>query len=398
MVLAVIGAIAQFERELAIERVKNTLRSAALHDKKINGGCVIYGFRRDPDKKGKWIKVDDEIANIELLLRDFVSHGSLKKTLQTAELKGIKNRSGKPFTFTSLRKLFENRKLVGDLRVVHGDNDELETFVKLPYGEVISRDLFNKVQTQLGIHDTSRPNQNRLGERTFLFTNLLFSESGVSYTTSSACGRSGEKYSYYIERKHKMKVNADLFEQKVLSSLVGSLASEEQMESHAQRVGETHKQEIEALETEFKLLGSDMAELRKREVGIIAGLGKVSQNSAEDLIGLLNQQARDVSDAKARMSARQIELEYRQEELLSFDIDIKKHRARALEILKNITKAEPIRQRHFIRQVIEKIELNKSGEATIYWKFGKVLTAGEEMVVPTQNWLRRRDSNPRQGG
>ena len=54
-----------------------------------------------------------------------------------------------------------------------------------------------------------------------------------------------------------------------------------------------------------------------------------------------------------------------------------------MEIFRRMRKADPIQQRHFMRQVIEKIELKRSGEIVIVWKFSEVLTAVEEMVGPT---------------
>lgn len=50
-------------------------------------------------------------------------------------------------------------------------------------------------------------------------------------------------------------------------------------------------------------------------------------------------------------------------------------------------KADSVQQRHFMRQVIEKIELKRCGELEIVWKFSEVFTAVEEMVASRQNWL-----------
>jgi len=92
------------------------------------------------------------------MMKTFLEVGSITETINTATKYGIKNKNGRSFDCTSLRKLFENRKLIGELRVIHGNNDELETIVPLPFGAVVDKDLFEKVQKQIAINDSARAN------------------------------------------------------------------------------------------------------------------------------------------------------------------------------------------------------------------------------------------------
>ncbi len=399
MMLAVIGAIAQFERSLIIERVKDTLRSAALRDKKINGGPVIYGFDKDPNKAGSWLVNKNEIENIERMMRDYLQHGSLKETARFARENGFTNKSGKSFTGSSIKKLFTNRRIIGENRVVHGSNDEHVTIVELPFrGQSVGDALFAKVQDQLEKQESMRANQNRVGKRIYLFSNLVFSEIGANFSGHSGKGRNGTKHCYYKESKSKVKVNAEVFEQSILKSLSDSLSSQEQLDRHAAEIATVHREELNALDLEAKAITSNLESLKQEDADIIVSLMKAGSESASELVSLLNARATDIRTARAAAIARIEAIDGRKEVLLHMDIDVKKHSQQALEIWKNIKAASPLRQRHFLRQIIEKIELKKTGETIIYWKFAKVFTAEEEAVAPRKKWLRWRDSNPRPSG
>ncbi|MBX2996321.1 MAG: recombinase family protein [Bdellovibrionaceae bacterium] len=388
MMLAVIGAIAQFERELAIERVKTTVRSAAFNNFKINGSRPVLGFRRNPQERGRWVTIPGELQKIELLMRDFLSHGSMAKTVEKAKEEGITKLSGKPFNCTSLRSYFKNRKYIGEMLVKEIGNDEIKKPVRLPFGEAIDRSLFEKVQNQLDQNDElKRKNQHRLGKRIYILHGVLVTESGARYAGTSSPGRNKVKYAYYVERKTNTKVEAALLEEKVLASLANSLASEEAMESHTQEIIKNHKAQIEELLRESESLKTEMLSLQDREMKIILGLTNSNQNMGPDLIELLNKQAKEVAAEKDRVLTRQSDVNSMLEEFESFDLDLKKHRARAHEIIKQIRKAEPLRQRHFIRQVVEKIELKKTGEVRVYWRFARVFTAMEEQVASSKKWL-----------
>src|SRR3990167_767057 len=111
---------------------------------------------------------------------------SITETISIAVRYVIMNKNGRAFDCTSLRKLFENRKLIGELRVVHGNNDELETFVPLPFGAVIDKDLFEKVQEQIAVNDSARANLNQRGTKIYLLTGILHNQNGATYSGQSA--------------------------------------------------------------------------------------------------------------------------------------------------------------------------------------------------------------------
>ncbi|MGZ6433819.1 MAG: recombinase family protein [Pseudobdellovibrionaceae bacterium] len=398
MVLSVLAAISVFEREICIERVKDTLRSAALRDSKINGGSVIYGFSRHPSKKGCWVPDTEELKNVEFLMKTFTEVGSLTETIKIAEKYGIKNKGGSSFGCTSLRKLFENRKFVGELRVIHGENDEQETFVPLPFGPVIDVALFDRVQTQLTVNDSARANLNRRGTKVYLFTGLLHHENGASYAGQSAICRNGRRKNYYYESKTKSRVDADQLEDRVLKNLCNSIEKEVELEKHAKSLLDSRDKKIEIISTEIKRVRVELDEIREKEMDILKGMSALGQQGSPATVKWLEDQVATVSRTRNENGERLERLECEREQLLKSEVNVKKYQNQALEIFYRMKKADPVQQRQFLRQVIEKIELNHSAEVRITWKFSGVFTGMEEMVASKQNWLRRRDSNPRPSG
>lgn len=65
-----------------------------------------------------------------------------------------------------------------------------------------------------------------------------------------------------------------------------------------------------------------------------------------------------VSKAKTEHGERLERLECEREQLLKSEINIKKYQRQALEIFHRMRKTDPVQQRQFLRQVVEKIEIN----------------------------------------
>jgi DNA invertase Pin-like site-specific DNA recombinase len=398
MFIHTMGSAAQFERSLTIERVKNTLRAAALRDSKINGGSIVYGFSRDQEKKGNWIPVIEEIKNIEFMMKSFLEVGSITETIKISNKYGIKNKNGRSFDCTSLKKLFENRKLIGELHVVHGNNDELKSVVPLPFGAVIDVGLFEKVQIQIAQNDGARANLNRRGTKIYLLTGILHDQNGATYAGQSAICRNGKRKNYYYEAKTKSRIDADQLEEKILRSLSGSIENNVELDKHSHSISQARSRKIEVITAEINRLKSEVIDVEKKELEIIKGLSFLGLGASEDTMKWLNNQVRVVEQSRRSTGERLEELSREKEQLLKTEINLKKYQNRAIEIFRRMKKAAPIKQRQFLRQVIEKIELNPSGEVRIDWKFSEVFTAKEEVVAPTKKWLGRRDSNPRPTG
>lgn len=393
MFISNIGSFSQYERANTITRVKNTNYASAIREGKINGGIVIYGFKKTA-VKGQWEPIPKEIKNVEFMMKTFVSSGCFSETLKIANLQGIKNKKEKPFNYNSLRRLFKNTKFIGFIRLT----DKNKTICPLKFGEVIDKQLFEKVQKQIEINDNARANTNRRGDRVFLFTGLLENQNGATFSGTSCVPRNKVKKSYYIESKSKTRIDADLLEEKVLKTLCYTIETQAELEKHSKYLSDAKNQKIADIDAKIKLLQTGITENEQKEAAIVLGLTTIASKASELTIEFLNEQIRQITTFK-KQSGEQLEnLHQELADLKKTEVDLKKFQKRALKTFLQMKKADRIQLRNFLRQVIEKIVVKHSGEVLITWKFSEMFTDLNDKVAANKNWLRRQDSNLRPSG
>ncbi len=189
-----LAVVAELERELCRERVKGTLRSAMIHNKKINGGPLLLGFDRDPDKKGFWIPNIAELKHVVFLMNTFIETLSFIETVKAARKQGINNKNGKPFQKNSIRNLLTNKKYIGLMRVPR--DDDQEEWVNLPFGEVVPADLFARVQKCVGVIEERFRKGNKNVRRAYPLSGLLYHEDGSKFDVVSGTSHTGKEYLY----------------------------------------------------------------------------------------------------------------------------------------------------------------------------------------------------------
>jgi DNA invertase Pin-like site-specific DNA recombinase len=178
----ILAVVAQLEREMCRERVKSTLRSAMINNKKINGGPIILGFDRDPERKGFWIKNDKEIKQVIFLMQTFCENLSYKETVNAANDKGILNKNKRPFTKSSINNLLKNKRYIGRQRVPRDDGKE--AWIDLPFGAVVPVDLFDRVQSCVELVTKKYGRNNKNQRRPYPLSGLLYHEDGSKFEVS----------------------------------------------------------------------------------------------------------------------------------------------------------------------------------------------------------------------
>ena len=293
--------------------------------------------------------------------------------------------------------LFECRKLVGELLVRHGIQDEQQTVVKLPFGAVINRHLFEKVQTALAQHESLRTNMNRRGDKIYLLTGLLFHKNGSSFSGHSGTSRSGKKVCYYFDSKTKMRIDADKIEQKILKSLSNTFEDEIEIDTKSKALSDSKEHQVRLIEARIEEYNKELSEIKNKETLILTNLTTIAAPS-DTVTQWLEDQINEVRKARKHIGEQIQELEDKRDFLKSSISDLRSIKSNALKIFLKMKKADPINQRHFLRQIIEKIEMSPSGEVLIIWRISDLFTAPEETVASDKKWLGRRDSNPRPSG
>ncbi len=185
LVLNVLLSFAQFEREIAGERIRDKI--AASRRKGLwMGGVVPLGYRVENRK----LMIDPAGAEIvRFIFRRFVQLRSGTAVLQEVWDKGWRSRRGRRICKVMLHKILRNRVYLGE--AVHKG-------VAYP-GEhqgIIARELWDQVHAILKVNPKARARASQ-ARTPALLKGLIFGPTGIAMTPAHS-RRNGRLYRYYV--------------------------------------------------------------------------------------------------------------------------------------------------------------------------------------------------------
>jgi DNA invertase Pin-like site-specific DNA recombinase len=193
LTLNVLLSFAQFERELASERVRDKV-AASRKKGKWTGGSVPLGY----DRRDKRLVVNAaEARTVRMIFDRYLAVRSFQKLIAELDAKGIvtkkrpiagKTVGGIRFTYGPLAYLLKNRIYLGETghngRWYLGEHDP-----------IIDRDTFERVQQLLKSKSNDRTVRRRTSEA--LLTGLLFDDRGNRMSPSFTL-KNGVRYRFYV--------------------------------------------------------------------------------------------------------------------------------------------------------------------------------------------------------
>lgn len=239
LMMTILASFAQEESRSISENVKWGIRKM-FESGKQNGFTRIYGYGWDGSN---YVIIPEEAEVIRLIFSDFLAGVPTRETERKLEEKGIKTVHGCHFGFSQIRKILENERYAGDMRLQkyyiqdHISHREVENKGELPqyyvedtHPAIISREDFQKVQAELkrrrelGVQGTQRNNIS-------------------CFTSKLVCGNCGRKYhrktvpnkvkeSYHVWKCHTKAIkgetceNCDIRETQLLEAAADVLGLE----------------------------------------------------------------------------------------------------------------------------------------------------------------------------
>jgi DNA invertase Pin-like site-specific DNA recombinase len=193
LTLNVLLSFAQFERELASERVKDKI-AASRKRGKWTGGSIPLGY----DVKDKRLVVNAaEAKTVRLIFTRYLVLKSFQKLIDELNHKGIFTKKrpvagkvvgGIPFTYGPLAYLLRNRTYLGET----GHNGHRFAGEHEP---IIERGVFEQVQRLLKTNSAGRRGRRHMNGA--LLTGLLFDDRGNRMSPSFSTKR-GVRYPFYV--------------------------------------------------------------------------------------------------------------------------------------------------------------------------------------------------------
>ena len=430
LILTILAALNEFEREQTAVRTKLNMRAKA-EQGYWTGGSFAPGYKADPDRRGHLL-IDEEVARIvRAVFETFLEVGSVPKTVKKFGELGLKmpawtssrgrHHEARPILWDRVRYMLSNPAYVG-LREVNTDAKNLspEEMEALPEGEryctvpgkwepIIDEATWVKVQRLRAENDRRNMNNQRRKKHDFVLTGLVFCQDcGTSLEGASS---KGHTYFYY---RHPRKFDCSGCAQK------GWVAAEIE-EAVMERMGWLAEDQA-SLKRLIDTANAKLVEAAPiKEAELLAAEGLVGrlEGDVQEMLAKLkaagdkvpdtfwdaarsNQEALDT--AKAAVIRLRVELD-----------DLKAKRLQAAtyrEALRQFTRVyeamRPFEKASLLRYLIERIEVN--GEGVKVWLLGENPTADFDGTGGTKKnrpdsgycqggeWLRKRDLNSRPSG
>lgn len=235
LVLNVLQSFAQFEREIASERIKDKI---ALSKEKgmWMGGTIPLGYDAE---EGKLSVNEDEAKIVQHIFDEFIKTGSATEVVKDLKTQGYqtkarKSRRGtyyptKDFTKSSLYQILNNKLYIG--KIEHKEKDKVYEGL---HKAIIDMKNWNQVQAILSGNTRAKISLDP-GERPFLLKGILQDPDGYAITPSTT-KKKNKKYRYYVSIQAVKKsysvcplktISAPLLEEVVLDQTRRVLTSTE---------------------------------------------------------------------------------------------------------------------------------------------------------------------------
>ena len=210
------------------QKVKRGIRESILKGNFI-GGHILYGYKVE-DKK---ILIDERTAPaIRYLFEEYANGKSKKQIIRELNEKGYRTATGGAITYNSFQNNLSNIKYTGMF-----DNGTLQNDSYYP--AIISKELFDIVQTRLAEHK-SQPARQKAKEEYLLTGKAFCGHCGATMVGISGTSKTSAKYHYYAcskrykehscQKKNECK---DYLEKYVVEQTLNYVLSEGQIENIA---------------------------------------------------------------------------------------------------------------------------------------------------------------------
>lgn len=193
LTLNVLLSFAQFERELASERVRDKI-AASRKKGKWTGGSVPLGY----DVKDKKLVVNAaEVRTVQMIFARYLTLKSFQKLIDELNKKGIVSKKrpitgrttgGAPFTYGPLAYLLKNRTYLGE-------TGHAGSWFPGEHEPIIDRDTFDKVQALIKTKSAGRTGRRQ--QTGALLTGLIYDDRGNRMSPSFTVKR-GVRYPFYV--------------------------------------------------------------------------------------------------------------------------------------------------------------------------------------------------------
>ena len=252
---SVLEGYAEYYSENLSRNIKRGLKENALQGLAVGGSTMPLGYMVGDDKKYKIEPIGAKI--VQEIFQMYADGMSATQIINECNNRGYKTARGNAFNKNSLRTMLKNDKYIGVYRF-------MDVVIKDGIPPIISRELFDKVQSKLA-HNFSSRARSKAKEDYLLTTKLFCGHCGSPMVGESGTSKSGKLHLYYkcINRKRnhnctKKIEKKDWIEEVVVRFTIEKVLTDENIDLIATRAIEIIEKEsadttyLEGLQKELK--------------------------------------------------------------------------------------------------------------------------------------------------
>lgn len=391
MMVFIIIALGQFEREQTSERVAVNCHSRALRGL-VNGGPAPLGYDKHPEKPGLLVVNEEEAEMVRKIFQTFLDEGSRAKTVEKLHALGIRpKRTSKKqkakgptdWTVQTLGSLLENTAYIGcrEVNKLYKNEDpshlkpwQKYQIVKAAWPAIISEKVFHDAQHLL--EEAADKERTRLGKRekrVFLLTGILTcGELGLPLVGQAGHGRNGtaHRYYHYVRKPKDLKItrprlSADELEEKVFEEFKSALRTQGYFADLEKTLRAQAEANGKGSAAEFQRVQRDLKDVTERISMIWANQGRMQLSEdalrlASEELNRLAKQKQDLEKYLGQLDPKATDPQVFHEQALFVENQIR-------WCLQGWAKSTPSIRKRLLRRTIKEIVVTQTELCITFW-------------------------------
>jgi site-specific DNA recombinase len=371
--MTIIMALAQFERELTVERIKNNIYARSLRGL-LSGGRPFLGYDKDPDRSGSLVVNEKEAELVQEIFSLYLKTGSVSGVAKELNEKGFKNKKwitkegnvqgGNKFTHRGVHSVLTHLAYLGKKEINKDNKDkdqntlkpeERYSIVEASWEPIVDKAIFDKAHKKL---DANKVISHK-ATHDYILSGLLYcDECGSPLFGQASTGRNGKHYYYSHSKNQGCKLNripVDKIEDKIRQTLFSLIRTDQRKKDFLKILGEFSGKGQKTYTNLVKQKEKELVELKKRKTNLMKVLSMTDdEDSVQSILA-------EVKELEAQ--AKQVDVDLDKAQIKAQDenrqLDVKTIMA-GIESLKgdNFRKKTLSSKKAIIQSVIKSIHIN----------------------------------------
>lgn len=367
VMLVILVALAQFEREMASHRVKENNFIRLIEDGKINGAAEIPGLIRNPDKNGDQFLVDEHgLKAAEAIMKLFVQFACKKKVLRMATQMGITGNHGKEIVRNTIDTILNNAtwKYRGRWYANKQNKDvdpnllpekERYQIVDLPWGQIIPSDLLDKVEETMA--EQAKKHVRSGKNYMYLLTSVLQFEDGSTFTGQWP----KRKHRNYWNKKNRVRLYCDEIDKIIIDRVKSYMSGNTRYQEMITEFVKKKNSRITTVDTWLKQKDEALAKISKREADLREKLFDPSNRGRKGFMEWLEEQVSLTLEEKKRIEGEK-EVLLRRKTKEQDQAGLKLLERSLEDFVENFDSLCRRRQKVYINRIFHKIVVKENGK------------------------------------